>query len=263
MAVKYTIQGIFIYATMCLYLLALLLRLLGLRRAGHVVYAGGFIVSVLSFAYRWYHVGHAPMQNLFEVFLFMGMIYPVSLVCRYWLRVGGETIDMLIGAVVLFPAGFIFAAEPTRLPPALQCWLFVPHVAVYMLAYIFMAKAAAQAFAERFAQHDRPDQTTVDYEEATYRTTCVGFPLLTLGLVLGSWWARLAWGDFWGWDPKELWSLASWLIYVGYFHFRYMYRRRYPWANSLWSIAGLAAIVVTLLWVNLARVFSGLHSYAS
>ena len=79
----------------------------------------------------------------------------------------------------------------------------------------------------------------------------VGFPLLTLGLVLGSVWGQIAWGDYWGWDPKELWSLASWLIYVGYFHWRYMQGTRYPKVNSLWALAGMAAIIITLIWVNL------------
>ena len=89
-----------------------------------------------------------------------------------------------------------------------------------------------------------------------------GFPLLTLGLVLGSVWGQSAWGDWWGWDPKELWSLASWLVYLGYFHFRYMFAKRFPRINSLWVILGLVVIIITLLWVNLSRLFLGLHSYA-
>ena len=90
----------------------------------------------------------------------------------------------------------------------------------------------------------------------------MGFPFLTLGLVLGSIWGKLAWGDYWGWDPKELWSLASWLVYIGYFHWRYMFGRKRPAANSIWAIAGMLAIIITLLWVNLSKIFSGLHSYA-
>src|SRR4030043_470696 len=87
--------------------------------------------------------------------------------------------------------------------------------------------------------------------------------LLTLGLVLGSVWGKLAWGDYWGWDPKELWSLASWLVYVGYFHFRYMFGKTRPRINSIWAIAGMAVIVITLLWVNLSHLFIGLHTYAT
>jgi ABC-type transport system involved in cytochrome c biogenesis permease subunit len=189
---------------------------------------------------------------------------------------------MLIGVVVLFPAGFVFIAEPQQLPPALQSWLFGPHVLVYMLSYILMTKAAVQAAAQmagkpfdsaqgRESWHGLPAREDTAKmavphlllpEEATYRMVCAGFPLLTLGLVLGSIWGQNAWGDWWGWDPKELWSLASWLVYVGYFHFRYMFGKKFPRINSLWAIVGLVVIIITLLWVNLSRLFPGLHSYA-
>jgi len=191
------------------------------------------------------------------------IVYSVSLFCSRILRVGGRCADVLIGAIVLFPAGFIFSARPQQLPPALQSWLFAPHVAVYVLSYVFMAKAAFQAAYQFAGKSPNADENLLGPEEATYRMIRAGFPLLTLGLVLGSCWGKLAWGDYWGWDPKELWSLASWLVYVGYLHFRYMSAKRYPRINSTWAIAGMAVIVVTLLWVNLSRFFSGLHSYAT
>ena len=142
MEIKYTVQGLLIYLTIATYLLALVVTLLKYRKVGHLLYVLGFTIAVYSFAYRWYHVRHIPMQNLFEVFLCLGMmIYPVSLFCNRVLKVGSCSADMFIGAIVLFPAGFIFNAKPQQLPPALQSWLFTPHVAVYMISYIFMAKA--------------------------------------------------------------------------------------------------------------------------
>jgi ABC-type transport system involved in cytochrome c biogenesis permease subunit len=264
MEIKYTIQGLLIYITIAAYLLALLASLLRRPRTGHVLYVLGFVVAVVSFGYRWYHVRHVPMQNLFEVFLCLGVIcYPVSRLCRRILRVRAYGADMLIGAVVLIPAGFIFNADPQKIPPALQSWLFIPHVTVYMVSYIFMAKAAFFAACRLVGKTPGPDDNLLPPEEATYRIVCVGFPLLTLGLVLGSIWGKLAWGDYWGWDPKELWSLASWLVYVGYLHFRYMFATKYPRINSIWAIAGIVVIVVTLLWVNLSRLFAGLHSYGT
>jgi ABC-type transport system involved in cytochrome c biogenesis permease subunit len=263
MEIKHTIQGLLIYITIAAYLLALLASVLRRPRIGHALYVLGFGLAVISFGYRWYHVRHVPMQNLFEVFLCLGMIYPVSVFCRHVLRVGGQSADMLIGAVVLVPAGFIFNAEPQRLPPALQSYLFAPHVAVYMISYVFMAKAAFAAVLQLAGKTPAPQENLLPPEEATYRLIGIGFPLLTLGLVLGSVWGKLAWGDYWGWDPKELWSLASWLVYVGYLHFRYMFAKRHPRINSLWAIAGLLVIVITLLWVNLSRLFTGLHSYGA
>lgn len=263
MEAKYTTQGLIIYIAIALYLLAFVSSLLRRRRLGGVLYLLGFAAAAAAFGYRWYHVRHVPMQNMFEVFLCMGMIYPVTLFSRYVLRVGGDSTDMIIGAIVLFPAGFIFNAQPQQLPPALQNWLFAPHVAVYMLAYIFMTKATVQAVLQLAGKRPTQYEYLLGPEDSTYRLIYVGFPFLTLGLILGSYWGKLAWGDWWSWDPKELWSLATWLVYVGYFHYRYMSGKKHPNINSLWVIAGMACIIITLLWVNLSRLFPGLHSYAT
>jgi ABC-type transport system involved in cytochrome c biogenesis permease subunit len=264
MAIKYTIQGLLIYITMAAYLLGFVTMLVGRRKTGQSLFVAGFLVAAIAFVYRWYDVRHVPLQNLFEVFLFLGVAcYPISWFCRHMLRVGGQWEDLLIGAVVLFPAGFVFHAEPMRLPPALQSWLFAPHVMVYMLAYIFMVKAAFQAGEQLAARRPAVGEAWLPPEQATYELIAIGFPLLTLGLILGSWWGKLAWGNYWGWDPKELWSLASWLVYLGYFHWRYMFGRKHPAFNSLWAITGMVAIIITLLWVNLSQLFPGLHSYAT
>ncbi len=264
MTIKYTFQGLLIYLVIAAYLLAFLATVLGRKKTGRGLYLAGFAVAAISFGYRWYDAGHIPFQNLFEVFLSMGMmIYPLSVFSRRVLRVGGEAADMVIGVILLFPAGFVFHAEPQKLPPALQSWLFTPHVAVYLISYVIMAKAAVQAFCRLKAKTPGANENLVDYEQGTYRIICFGFPLLTLGLVLGSWWGKLAWGDYWGWDPKELWSLASWLVYVGYFHFRYMFGKKHARINSMLAILGIVVIVITLLWVNLSKIFPGLHNYAS
>jgi ABC-type transport system involved in cytochrome c biogenesis permease subunit len=265
MGIKYTLQGYLIYATIGAYLLSFLLSVLRQKKFGQAVYFFGFLLGTTGFIYRWYDAGHVPFQNMFEVFLSMGMlIYPLSIFCRRVLKVGGVTADMLLGVLLLFPAGFVnkFSAEPQDLPPALQCWLFIPHVAVYLISYVVMAKAAVQAGAGLINPKTKPDSDLVDHEMGAYKMACLGFPVLTLGLILGSWWGKLAWGDYWGWDPKELWSLISWLVYIGYFHFRYMFGRKIPRANCVWVLFGILAIIITLLWVNLSKLFPGLHSYA-
>lgn len=264
MEIKYTIQGLLIYATMAAFLLAFTATVARRPRAGRALFVFGFVLAAAAFVYRWVHVQHVPLQNLFEVFLSLGVAcYPISWFCRRVLQIGGQWADMLIGVIVLFPAGFVFHAEPMQLPPALQSPLFAPHVAVYMFSYIFMLKATFQAGEQLLNRRPRIEQTLIPPEQATYELIAIGFPLLTLGLILGSWWGKLAWGRSWGWDPKELWSLASWLVYLGYFHWRYMFGTRKPRWNSVWAITGMAAIIITLLWVNLSRIFAGLHSYAS
>ncbi len=262
MAIKYTFQGLLIYIVMAAYLLAFLTTVSGWKKTGRSFFLGGFIIAVIAFCYRWYDVSHIPFQNMFEVFLSMGMmVWPLSIFCRRVLKISDDAADMMIGAILIFPAGFIFHAGPQQLPPALQSWLFIPHVAVYLISYVIMAKAAVQAF--RQIRKISTDENFVDCEEGTYRMICFGFPLLTLGLILGSYWGKLAWGDYWGWDPKELWSLVSWLVYVGYFHFRYMFGKKYGRINSAFAILGIAAILITLLWVNLSKIFPGMHSYAT
>jgi ABC-type transport system involved in cytochrome c biogenesis permease subunit len=263
MEIKYTPQGYMIYSVMATYFLAFIAFMARKMKLGQLLYGVGFLIAIAAFIYRWINVGHVPMQNLFEVFLTLGMvIWPITVFCRKFLDVGGERWDVLIGFFVLFPAGFVFHADPQQLPPALQCWLFSPHVAVYMLSYMIMAKATVQAVCQ-LSGGGVSAEGSVSYEQATYRMVCFGFPLLTLGLVLGSWWGKLAWGDYWGWDPKELWSLVSWLVYVAYLHWRYTLRRKMLWTNSVWAILGMVAIVITLLWVNLSKIFPGMHNYAS
>jgi ABC-type transport system involved in cytochrome c biogenesis permease subunit len=259
------VLGYLIYLAMACYLAAGVLLASKRKRSGQLVYSLGFLTMVAAFIVRWYEVEHAPLQNMFEVFLCLGMlIYPISVFCRRFLRVGGEAADAgILGFLLLFPAGFVFSADPQKLPPALQSPFFVPHVAAYMLSYIILTKAAVQAILRLLAGETPPETELVSYEQGAYRVTKLGFPLLTIGLVLGAWWAKMAWGDYWSWDPKELWSLVSWLVFLGYFHVRYMFGKKYPRLNAALVLLGLIAIGITLTWVNLSRLFPGLHSYAS
>jgi ABC-type transport system involved in cytochrome c biogenesis permease subunit len=191
--------------------------------------------------------------------------------------VGAEWADAVLAAVVLFPVAMVFNPEPQYLPAALQSPLFVPHVATYLAAYVVLGKAAVQAFGclvrgpvatgDSTGRAERGGEilgggASADLSRATYTMVCFGFPLLTLGLVLGAWWGKLAWGDYWNWDPKELWSFVSWLVFLAYLHFRAVRGPRSPVLGSLLVLAGTACILITLLWANLSRLFAGLHSYA-
>ncbi len=260
MNVKLTMQGLFIYATIWAYLCALLLYIFQRRKAGRVLFAAGFVIALASVIWRCVSVRHIPLQNLFEVFVFLGMpAYPVSVFCRKFLKINSEIPDVIIGIVVLFPAGFVFSQTPAQLPPALQSLLFGPHVLSYMLAYIILTKAAVEA-AKGLAAKEQ--NNSLIFAENARLLVNLGFPLLTLGLLLGSVWARQAWGRWWGWDPKELWSLATWLVYVSYYHWKYFFSSASKKNENAMVIWGFCFIVITLLMVNLARIFSGLHSYA-
>ncbi len=270
MSIKFTLLGALIYATMALWAAAMT-AYLGARgkpaRAslGSALFAGGSSLMFLAFVLRWDEVKHPPLQNMFEVFLTLAMLmWPLWEFCRRFLGARGPAVNVLVGIALLVPAGFVFHAEPQKLPPALQSWLFVPHVAAYMIAYVVLLLAMAQAVMHLADSKATPIERD-RYELATYNMIRLGFPLLTLGLVLGAVWGKLAWGDYWSWDPKELWSLTSWLAYIAYLHVRSLYGTRKARANSALAIVGGMLVIVTLLWVNLAdKVFKGgLHVYAS
>ncbi|MFD1850524.1 c-type cytochrome biogenesis protein CcsB [Oceanobacillus bengalensis] len=97
-------------------------------------------------------------------------------------------------------------------------------------------------------------------DEIEYRSVTIGFPVFTLGgLIFASIWAEIAWGRFWGWDPKEVWALITWFFYAAYLHLRLS--RGWHGEKSAWlAVAGFGIIMFNLIVVNL--VFAGLHSYA-
>ncbi|WP_087971569.1 c-type cytochrome biogenesis protein CcsB [Oceanobacillus rekensis] len=97
-------------------------------------------------------------------------------------------------------------------------------------------------------------------DEIMYRSVTIGFPIFTLGgLIFASIWAQIAWGRFWGWDPKEVWALVTWLFYAAFLHLRLS--RGWHGEKSAWlAVAGFGIIMFNLIVVNL--VLAGLHSYA-
>lgn len=254
-----------LYAAMALWALALLAHSLRRLRLARLLFGMGGCALVAALPLRWWQAGHPPMQSMFEVFLCLGaLLWPLWAFCRRCLGARGPAAAVALGIALLVPPAFFFSAEPQLLPPALRSGLFVPHVAAYVLAYVVMALAAAQAVMQLARGRAGDSGEALELESATYRLVRFGFPLLTIGLLLGSVWGQRAWGSYWNWDPKELWSLATWLVYAGYLHWRSLHGRRFPRANALLALAGTAAIALTLLWVNLAaRLFGGLHVYAA
>lgn len=98
-------------------------------------------------------------------------------------------------------------------------------------------------------------------DEIQYRAIAIAFPIFTLGaLIFAMIWAEQAWGRFWGWDPKEVWALITWLFYSAYLHLRLS--RGWHGNKSAWlAVIGFIIIMFNLVFVNL--IIAGLHSYAS
>jgi ABC-type transport system involved in cytochrome c biogenesis permease subunit len=254
MEIKYTMQGALIYATLSCFALTALAA--NFRSHARVFWWIGFITALFGLIYRALVSGHAPMQNLFEFFLCMAAVFaPVTLLTSR--RYGLDTLrqDAILGCVVMFPAGFVFSEALRPLPPALQSPFFVPHVGSYIAAYVLLARATLMAWPLR-KKFD-----TMRFA-AVRESVAVGFVLLTAGLLLGSVWGQYCWGTYWAWDPKELWSLATWFVYAASFH---LWKRPASEQRKLvfpMLALGLTMIVLTLTWINLSRIFSGMHNYA-
>lgn len=97
-------------------------------------------------------------------------------------------------------------------------------------------------------------------DEIGYRSVLIGFPIFTLGaLIFAMIWAQIAWSRFWGWDPKEVWALITWLFYAAFLHLRLS--KGWEGKKSAWlALIGFAIIIFNLVAVNL--ILAGLHSYA-
>ena len=102
-----------------------------------------------------------------------------------------------------------------------------------------------------------PDADTLD--RITYKTICIAFPLLTLMIAAGAYWANRAWGSYWNWDPKETWAAITWLVYAGYLHMRITRGWRGRRA-AYFAILGFGVVMFTFFGVT--YLLNGLHSYA-
>jgi len=140
------------------------------------------------------------------------------------------------------------------LMPALQSIWFVPHVIVYMLAYALLGIAFVYALYLLITRHSaRPAHPTNPVaKQSNLILLCdnlvfTGTAFLTIGMLLGAFWAKEAWGHYWSWDPKESWAAATWLAYVWYIH----YRLHHPveLKKVLWILI-VAFLILQICWIG-------------
>ncbi len=221
------------------------------------------LALALSLLLRAVLVGRGPWGNLFEftvAFAFTVSAGYLLLERRYPIRSIGFLPVGVALALFLYSASLPKEIEP--LVPALQnAPLLTIHVGMATIAYgIFATSFAAgvgyliQGKGDRFAW--LPPHKVLD--EVAYRAVIIGFPIFATMIILGSWWASIAWSRYWGWDPKETAALVTWLTYAVYLHAR----NRRSWAGrpaALLLVVGFGMVLVTYsgsLW------FSGLHAYS-
>ena len=222
----------------------------------------GFALLTASLVTRAIATGHGPFSNQYEFSIaFAWGIIAAALIFerRYRLSALGALVVPVALALLLYAATLPSSARP--LVPALQNNLLLSlHVAAAILAYgtftIGFAAALLYLLRTRLGAADPSASALLD--EIGYRATAVGFPLMALVIILGAYWANVAWGRYWSWDPKETASLVTWLIYGAYLHARGVRGWRGRRAATL-LVVGFLATVFTFLGNTF---FGGLHSYA-
>jgi cytochrome c-type biogenesis protein CcsB len=134
-------------------------------------------------------------------------------------------------------------------------WSFIGGLILYGLLRLILRKRISAAL------QPLVKNINLDFvDEISYRSVLIGFPVFTLGaLIFAMIWAQIAWTRFWGWDPKEVWALITWLFYAAFLHLRLS--KGWHGEKSAWlAVIGFVIIMFNLVAVNL--VIAGLHSYA-
>ncbi|MBI5583739.1 MAG: c-type cytochrome biogenesis protein CcsB [Deltaproteobacteria bacterium] len=267
------------------FLLALSLYLLG--TAGYIVYIvsqrkpfarvaygilwAGFAAHSLAIAFGYYQTGYFPVRNLRESLSFfawavMGAYLIIQL--RFNVRVLGSFLSPL-AAIMMISSSFL--PVPTgAVNPILRSFWLILHVVVafagngiFAIAFLSGIMYLIQESRIKSKQlgaiyHRLPSLETLD--ALNYQCLIVGFPLMTLGLVSGSLYAHYTLGSFWRWDPKEVWSLITWLLYAALLHGRLVsgWRGR---RSALLSI--LFFLVLVFSFLGMKFLVQGYHTFSA
>jgi len=225
---------------------------------------GGLSVFAIaaSLVFRTIATGHGPFSNMYE----FSIAFAFGILCAYyWFerkyhqRVLGLLALPVALALLAYAATVPASIEP--LVPALQNnMLLTVHVATAIVAYgsftIAFAAALLYLIQPEGGRWGLPKPEVLD--EIGYRAIVIGFPFLTLTVVLGAVWADTAWGTYWSWDPKETASLVTWLIYGAYLHARVVR----GWRGRRAAVLLLVGFAATLFTYFGNLFFGGLHSYS-
>ncbi len=235
--------------------------MLVLAAVGFALHTANIAVSLLS--------GRIPVTNMHEASSFFSWcIVLLFFFIEYRYRIG------LLGSFIM-PVVFILMLSSSVLPreikpvsPMLQSYWLGIHTALAFLGDAAFALAAGigvmylvqEHFIKRkrlgSLSHRLPSLQILD--EVSYKLITLGFPLLTLAIITGALWAESAWGSYWRWDPKEVWSLITWLIYALVLHVRLTAGWRGKKAAIL-SIFGFSVVIFTFFGVNL--LLKGVHTF--
>ncbi|HEX9884080.1 MAG TPA: c-type cytochrome biogenesis protein CcsB [Desulfobaccales bacterium] len=205
----------------------------------------------------------APLSNFYESLVFFAWTLPALGVISFRRHLQGYLGAVVAVLACLLLAYASFGGVDSRIKPLMPAlksnWLLI-HVVTAFLGYAGFALAFGAAIL--YLLQDRRPRASLpplaQLDRLIYRATVLGFLLLTLGILTGAVWAETAWGRYWSWDPKETWSLITWLIYVTLLHARLLkgwQGRRIAWL----AVLGFMAVLFTYFGVSF--LLTGLHSY--
>ncbi len=145
--------------------------------------------------------------------------------------------------------------------PALQSPWFAPHVIIYMFSYAILG--AATLVAIYYLVREKKINNKAHLMEMTDSLVYAGIACITLGMLIGAIWAKIAWGHYWSWDPKETWAAATWIGYLLYIHYRL---KKSSSDKTSMILLIIAFILLQVCWygVNyLPSAQQSIHTYSS
>ncbi len=247
-------------AAMGFYLLSLFVSLMSVgwpkmhRSAPVWPAAAGLAVQIVQLILRWRAGGHLPVTGLFETQHFL-TIWVVALTLYFYVRYGASR--LVPASMSLAVASLVFAVRgPSAvvpLSPAIDTPLFMIHIATSFAAYGLFAVAAILAvFRLLGVQVSEGKGTRRMLDESLY----IGYILFSWTMIAGSLWAYLAWGSYWTWRIKGIWSWILWFYYSGVLHVR----NRQPWQGTPLNILAIAGFVLVLFtYLGLGLLLSTSH----
>lgn len=223
------------------------------------------VFLLVTLALRTLATGHPPYSNMWEylVSVATATVVVYTLMERRYHEPALALGVLPVALTAVVAAEWIFSSNVTPLMPALQNnRLLAIHVALMLISYSALAVAfgASVLFlvqGKRARIQRLPPQAVFD--DLGHRAVLLAFPLLAAGIALGAYWGNIAWGRYWGWDPKETTALVTWLIFAAYLHTRSLVGWR--GARGAWLVVvGFGCVIFNIFAVNFW--IAGLHSYA-
>jgi cytochrome c-type biogenesis protein CcsB len=242
------------------------------ERVAYALTILGWILHVGGTVLRGVAAHRVPWANMFEFTLTASaIIVGVFIFVQIWQNL--KFLGAFITGFALIILGFGtvgFYVNVVPLPPALQSYWLIIHVFVATLGTAFFAIGAGLSIVQLIQARREAGKlqsakfldtfpNAVKLETLAYRVIVVGFVFWTFTLIAGAIWAEHAWGRYWGWDTKEVWTFIIWTIFAGYIHARATKGWRGSRSATL-AIVGFAAVMFNFTIVNL--FFHGLHAYS-